>query len=128
MSKKTDNANQHIKTLGVTALGTLSVFGTASGQGEFCDSGLVGLIANFIELLLAVGPLIAVGGIALSIILWSQYTQGEKKAKWRSRGIASGAGFALLISFDAIVSLLITISGNEAAAACLDSGGLGDLI
>lgn len=128
MEDKTDNMNQNIKTLGVTALGTLAVFGQASGQDEFCNSGVVELIANFLQLLLTVGPLIAAGGIALSIILWSQYTQGEKKAKWRSRGISSGAGFALLISFDAIVSLLVSLTGNEAIDACLNQGGLSGIV
>lgn len=121
-----ERLNKNLKTAGIGLFGVLALFGTTSAQG-FCDTGIVSLIANIVVGILQIGPIIAIGGIAISVLLWSQYTQQEKKSQWRSRGINSAAGFALLVSFDAIINIIVLISGNEAVDDCLGDGSITEL-
>lgn len=124
--KRNERLNKNLKTAGIGIFGVLALFGTTSAQG-FCDTGIVSIIANIVVGILQIGPLIAIGGIALSVLLWSQYTQKEKKSQWRSRGINSAIGFTLLVSFDAVINIVVLITGNEAVSDCLGDGSITEL-
>lgn len=104
------------------AAGVVILTSPAAAQGstiDVCNTQLVQIITNLIDVAISVGPLIGLFGALVGLIMQGQVSNQKKKEQWKKRRNDSFLyGVIGVLAIGAITQFALSIAGLSSEDAC----------